>query len=109
MKEKINRNIFSAPDFNNLPEVFETIVESKHFIIERIVTDGAISMPGDWYDQDQDEWVILLQGEAIIEFENGNKESLYKGKYLIIKAHCRHRIIKTSADPNCIWLAVHKK
>jgi cupin 2 domain-containing protein len=105
----IKGNIFSSvEDFNGLPEIFESLYISEHFRIERIVTRGAISEPGEWYDQVQNEWVILLQGNAVIEFTNGKLEDLSKGEYLFIPAHCKHRLIKTSAIPNCIWLAIHE-
>jgi len=57
-----------------------------------------------WYDQDYDEWVILLQGEAVLEFETYQKK-LFKGDYLFIKSHEKHRIVSTSKD--ALWLVIY--
>ena len=87
-------------------EVFETLV-SGDILIERIISTGQTTPEGEWYDQKKDEWVILLQGEAKLLFEEGSDVKMVKGDYLFIKAHEKHRVIHTSVDPPCIWLAVH--
>lgn len=75
--------------------------------IERIVSDGQQSPPGFWYDQDQTEWVLLLQGEATLRFEADNQlQTLHPGDHLTIAAHTRHRIEATSDSSPTIWLAV---
>lgn len=110
MKKIKKGNIFSTHyEFQGMPEVFENLHESKHIRIERIITNGAITTPGEWYNQQQDEWVILIQGTARLEFDNGKTEELKKGEYLLIPAHCKHRVINTSEQPNCVWLAIHEK
>lgn len=58
------------------------------------------------YDQTQDEWVVLLQGRARLLVE-GDELVLGPGDYLFIPAHTRHRVVETSAEPPCLWLAVH--
>ena len=58
------------------------------------------------YDQPQDEWVVLLQGQAQL-WVDGVDRSLGPGDHLFIPAHTPHRVISTSADPPCVWLAVH--
>ncbi len=87
-------------------EVFETLV-SGDILIERIISTGQTTPEGEWYDQKKDEWVILMQGEAKLLFEEGSEVKMVKGDYLLIKAHQKHRVIHTSVDPPCIWLAVH--
>lgn len=87
-------------------EVFETLV-SGDILIERIISTGQTTPEGEWYDQEKDEWVILMQGEAKLLFEEGSEVKMVKGDYLLIKAHQKHRVIHTSVDPPCIWLAVH--
>ena len=100
-------NIFHPlpPDLSD--EVFETLAASDTVKIERIVSNGQTSPESGWYDQDNDEWVILLQGAATILFEDGTEAALTKGDYLNIPAHQKHRVTMTSADPATIWLAVH--
>ncbi|MEM8777809.1 MAG: cupin domain-containing protein [Cyanobacteria bacterium P01_G01_bin.49] len=100
-------NIFNLPNFLNHQELFETIVSTKILKIERIISTGQITPKGIWYDQAQDEWVILLQGEAQLSYEDGSIINLKIGDYLLLKAHQKHRVEYTSIDPPCIWLAIH--
>ncbi len=85
-------------------EVFHRLVEGSAFRLEQIVSHGVHSPPGFWYDQDRAEWVVLLRGTATLEFEEGELE-LRAGDALLIPAHLRHRVARTSADAN--WLALH--
>ena len=102
------RNIFSKPEnTKDVPEVFETIFKNRDILIERIITNGSLKTPGEWYDQEKDEWVILIQGSAIIEFKSGKIANLMKGDYILIPAHTKHRVNQTSENPNCIWLTIH--
>ena len=102
-------NIFRLP--NNLinQEIFETIINCKNLKIERIISTGQTTPEGTWYDQEQDEWVILLQGESRLLFSDNSSIHLTSGDYLLIKAHSKHRVEYTSIDPPCIWLAIHGK
>jgi cupin 2 domain-containing protein len=101
-------NIFSdAPAEKNLPESFEALVNCPELLIERIITNQSFQSPGQWYDQDKDEWLILLEGSAELEFENDEFISLNKGDYILIPSHKRHRVKSVSKSPSCIWLAVH--
>ncbi len=61
---------------------------------------------GKRYDQDRDEWVVLIQGEAELQYENGEKLRLIAGDHVLIPAHVRHRVAFTSKEPPCIWIAV---
>ncbi len=88
-------------------EYFETILSSPNILIERIISTGQITPEGEWYDQEKDEWVILLQGEAILSYEDGTTINLKSGDYLLIPHHVKHRVIYTSDRPPCIWLAIH--
>jgi len=98
------RRLFPEPDLPCGGERFETLLETQGLRIERILSaPGSASGP---YDQDMDEWVLLLQGEALLEIE-GERVNLKAGEALSIPAHARHRVLDTSADPSCIWLAVH--
>lgn len=75
--------------------------------IERIVSTGQATPPGEWYDQPGDEWVALLTGRATLSFADGARLELRPGDWLLIPARERHRVEATSADPPCVWLAVH--
>ena len=88
-------------------ELFDTLVQSGEVKIERIVSKGHTSPDSGWYDQEHDEWVIVLKGNASILFEDESIVSLAEGEYMNIPAHKRHRVINTSINPKTIWLAVH--
>lgn len=106
------KNISPANIFNHVnavpddQELFETLA-SGDVVIERIVSRGQITPETEWYNQEKDEWVILLSGEARILFENSGEISLKPGDYLLIPAHQRHKVTYTSKSPECIWLALH--
>ncbi|MFH1118730.1 MAG: cupin domain-containing protein [Bacteroidota bacterium] len=93
---------------NSSVEVFQTLADGSS-LIERIISNGQTTPEGAWYDQPLDEWVLLLQGEASLEFEDRNTIHLYKGDYILIKSHQKHRVTYTSPQPPCIWLAIHGK
>lgn len=101
------------PNFFNLPsqlpdrELFETLISSKNLLIERIISTGQTTPIGQWYEQEKDEWVVLLQGEAKLSYADGSITELKTGDYLLIPAYQKHRVEYTSADPPCIWLAIH--
>jgi cupin 2 domain-containing protein len=72
--------------------------------IERIVSSATPDAT--LYDQPQDEWVLLLQGEAGLEIA-GEDLRLRAGEAVFIPAHTPHRVTDTASEPPCIWLAVH--
>jgi cupin 2 domain-containing protein len=77
--------------------------------IERIVSTGQASPPGFWYDQPDDEFVVLLTGGARLRFEDGEVTlDMKPGDWVEIPAHVRHRVESTQADPPTVWLAVHR-
>jgi len=103
---KIN-NIYSGiPD--QLPEeLVEQITDGTHVRIERIVSKGHVSPPDFWYDQESDEWVILLAGAARLLFADCEQPvALKPGDHMLIPAHSRHRVEWTHPDQQTIWLAV---
>ena len=75
--------------------------------IERIVSTGQASPPDFWYDQPEDEWVILLAGSAALAIEGEAERSLAPGDYVFLPARKRHRVTWTDADRPTVWLAVH--
>jgi cupin 2 domain-containing protein len=99
--------------FANIPaqlaqEEMTALVSSGALRIERIVSRGQASPPGFWYDQPQDEWVIVLAGCAELAFEgDGTTTRMAPGDYLHIPAHRRHRVAWTDPEHATVWLAVH--
>ncbi len=100
-------NIFNLPSELPDSELLEPLVTGNDTLIERIVSTGQTTPPGQWYDQNRDEWVVLLQGKAIVSYEDGSQVKLKRGDYLLIPARTKHRVDYTSVDPPCIWLAIH--
>ena len=102
------RNIFdlSTLDFSGDEEITEILSQGKGLRIERIVSCGQVSEDDFWYDQPEHEFVMVLQGEAKIMFENRGEQFLHQGDYLVIPPHQKHRVVYTSVNPKCIWLAV---
>jgi len=91
---------------NTLPEeLIEKLVDTPNVRIERIVSTGHASPPGFWYDQAESEWVVVLQGEATLAFEDETRV-LKPGDYVLIPPHRKHRVISTSTKEPTIWLAV---
>ena len=88
-------------------ETVDVLLDRPGARIERIVSTGQTTPPGQWYDQPADEWVALLAGRATLRLEGGALVELAPGDWLLIPAHVRHRVEATSADPPCVWLAVH--
>jgi cupin 2 domain-containing protein len=100
------RNLFAGlPEPSSGGEIFDTLLESGSVKIERIVSYSAASPEGFWYDQEQDEWVLVLQGEATLTLHPDERVSLKKGEHLFIPRHQKHRVERTSE--RTIWLAVH--
>ena len=106
----ISGNIFhTIPQISRETEVFETIFSNDSIEIERIVSYGLTTPEGFWYNQDKNEWVLLLTGEAEIEYKNGEKRYLKAGDYLMIPSHQEHRVSFTSKQPNASWLCFYFK
>jgi cupin 2 domain-containing protein len=100
-------NLFELPDSLPDAEVFESLIPDRGVLIERIISRGQATPKGSWYDQKRDEWVALLQGEATLAYEDGTTLELKAGDFVLIPAHCRHRVERTSMHPPCVWIAVH--
>ncbi len=89
-------------------ELIEVLASSDNVRIERIVSLGHISPEDFWYDQDQNEFVLLLKGKAELEFSDPDKMiKMEEGDSLIISAHQRHRVSWTKQETGTIWLVVY--
>ena len=96
----------------NIPQIlseefFETLVKNENIHIERIVSKGHASPEKGWYDQDKNEWVLVLKGAARLAFEDGSEESMEPGDWLEIPAHVKHRVLWTDEEGETVWVAVH--
>lgn len=100
-------NILEAIPAAMADELVETLTATPNLRIERIISWGQVTAPGAWYDQAWSEWVILLQGEATLQLELEGLRCLQAGDWIVLPAHCRHRVESTSSNPPAVWLAVH--
>jgi cupin 2 domain-containing protein len=103
-------NLFSgiAPAKADGAEDILRLAEGEGVRIVRIVSHGQASPPDFWYDQEWNEWVVVLSGSAAVLIE-GDAEpvTLRAGDHLTIPAHKRHRVAWTDASEPTVWLAVH--
>ena len=88
-------------------EFVEEILRTESFRIERIVSRGQASPEGFWYDQQTEEWVLLISGSATLGFDDGRKVDLRPGDHLLIPRHVRHRVERTDPGQETVWLAIH--
>lgn len=100
-------NIYSSLPDNLEQESFEELLLHKNIKIERIVSKGHISPETGWYNQKENEWVIVLEGAGTILFENGDEFNLKEGDYLNIPAHTKHKVTQTDPNNITIWLAIY--
>ena len=102
-------NLFEEIPEHPPKELITELLNAAGVRVERIVSDGQCSPEGFWYDQKESEWVLLLEGSATLEFEQGDSVDLRPGDYLNILAGQRHRVEKTNQNGRTIWLAIFYK
>ncbi len=96
--------------FDNIPqylpeELTHILVNANGIRVERTVSKGHQSPPDFWYDQLENEWVIILKGSAELRLELNNKIiHLNEGDFVNIEAHTKHRVEWTSEE--VVWLAI---
>lgn len=102
------KNILSEVPKSLENECFESLIQTREVKIERIISMGHASPEGYWYDQQQNEWVLVIKGRARLHFEGSDTMiSLEAGDYINIPSHRRHRVEWTDPAEETIWLAVH--
>jgi cupin 2 domain-containing protein len=101
-------NIFSKIPAELPEELFENIIEQGSFTLERIVSRAHATPAGEWYDQEKNEWVILLKGSAGLLIQGSDDLIvLAPGDYIFLPAHLKHRVEWTAPGRETIWLALH--
>jgi len=102
-------NLLSDLPAPGAEESFETLLTAAGFRVERIVSQGHASPPGFWYDQPEDEWVLLVAGAARLTFEGDEAApvELTPGSHLHIPARRRHRVDWTDPAGPTVWLAIY--
>ena len=98
-------NIFSSLPEDLTNETIEELGKYGNVRIERILSKGHASPAEGWYDQGENEWVVVLEGSGTILFENDVKVDLQKGDYMHIPSHAKHKVIWTDPNQVTVWLA----
>ena len=98
--------------FANLPvetndEVFTELLSRPGARIERIVSNGQSTPEDSPFNQDHDEWVLLLRGSASLWVDGDGEHDLHPGDHMLIPARRTHRVTRTAKDEPTVWLAVH--
>ncbi len=101
-------NLFAGLRAEMAGERFEDLLAKPGARIERIVSLGQATPPGEWLSQDWTEWVVLLAGAAGLWFA-GEPEAriLRPGDWVTIEPNVRHRVDWTAQGEPTVWLAVH--
>lgn len=101
-------NVFADLPGSLPHEQFDVLLRTPMLRLERIVSTGHATAPGEWYDQERDEWVIVLRGGAGLRFEGERRVRVMRaGDHVVIPAHRRHRVEWTDAHEPTVWLALH--
>ena len=100
-------NLFADIPWEMPDELIGEILRTDVFRIERIVSRGHASPQDFWYDQETDEWVLLVKGSATLRFSDGREIALAPGDHLLIPRHVRHRVERTDPEGYTVWIAVH--
>ncbi len=102
------QNLFDDLPDSSPDERLDELVRGDDFKLERIVSTGQATPKGEWYDQNFDEWVVLLTGSAALRFEDEVAELVMRpGDYILVPAHRRHRVEWTDETVPTVWLALH--
>ena len=98
-------NIFGDTPAGGNREELITLLETPGLRLEQILSHGQATVADHWYDQEQPEWVVLLQGTAMLRFDGDGLLGLAAGDSILIPARSRHRVESCSQDAR--WLALH--
>lgn len=101
----VPKNLLAASPSGRAAEEVTALIQNSGLRLEHIVSHGQPSPPGFWYDQPEEEWVLLLRGSATLDFGEEGALDLRSGDCLTIPAHVRHRVGRVSED--AVWVAAH--
>lgn len=101
-------NLFEPLPETGVEEQVTTLSRTAGARLVRIVSAGHATPEGEWCDQDDNEWVVVLRGGAGLRIEGEDEvRVLSAGDFIDIPAHLRHRVEWTDADEPTVWLAFH--
>ncbi|MCW8847264.1 MAG: cupin domain-containing protein [Sedimenticola sp.] len=97
-------NLLKSADQPIRQEQLETLIETRHIRLQRILSPAAFR--SELFQQAEDEWLVVLQGQGTLQMDERIVD-LDTGDSLLIPAGTPHRVLSTSTDPLCIWLTLH--
>ena len=100
-------NLFANLPVETKDEVFTELLSRPGARIERIVSNGQYTPVDTPFNQDHDEWVLLLRGSASLWVEGDGEHDLHPGDHILIPARRTHRVTRTAKDEPTVWLTVH--
>jgi cupin 2 domain-containing protein len=101
------KNIFNDIPSNLSKEILDEIISTDKIRIERIISKGQTSPENFWYDQEENEWVIVIKGKSKLKIiDEDELIELNEGDYINIPSHKKHRVEWTDPESETIWLAV---
>ena len=104
----MKNNLFDKIPASAPQEILTELVLFANVRVERIVSFGQGSPEGFWYDQPENEWVLLIEGSAQLRLDD-KLINMTSGDYLNIPARMRHRVEKTAENRRTVWLTVFYK
>lgn len=102
----IPENFFDKLESSPEQEIVTEILNKSPVKIERIVSYGQSSPDGFWYEQEEDEWVMVLKGEAELEFEDNSVQKMRAGDFIFLPRLKKHRVKSTAYNVETVWLAI---
>ena len=101
-------NLFAGLPATTAEELVHVLVRTPELRMERIVSTAHRTPSGQWYEQETNEWVVVLRGSAGIRFaDEDDVVVLRPGDWIDIPAHRRHRVEWTDPGEPTVWLALH--
>lgn len=102
-------NIFKKIPKDLKEEFFQELLSCDDLKVQKIVSKGHTSPKKGWYNQKDNEWVIVLKGKAVLSFKGSKDIKLKKGDFVNIPAGLKHKVSWTKPNKKTIWLAIHYK
>ena len=101
-------NLFDFTPTQGADEDMTTLIATTGAKLVRIVSTGQATPDGQWHDQDDNEWVVVLRGSAGLRIDGEDDVRMMSaGDCVNLPAGLRHRVEWTDSNEPTVWLALH--